>query len=201
MTEHPHEETVVCHECGATQQEPRGALRRLRRSGGAAAQVLDLRVPGARHDLRRAAQGDVPPLRLRQGPGNRHQDDARRQGGRGLLRRDPADDRLRYLRHQRHRARDRVPVAPLAGRLLHQGRQARPTWRRSSRTAARGSSSSTTRRRSCRSASTASASSTAPSSCVPWASRRTRRSCASSTRRSGSKPRARASSSSALPTK
>jgi len=34
---------------------------------------------------------------------------------RSLLRRVPADDRERNVHHQRHRARDRQPVAPLSG--------------------------------------------------------------------------------------
>ena len=107
--------------------------------------------------------------------------DARRQGGGGLLRRDPADDRQRHLRHQRHRARHRLAssTAPRASSSPRRGRA--PTSPRSSPTAAPGWSSSTTRRTCCRSASTASASSTAPSSCAPSASRPTSRSCASST--------------------
>ena len=44
--------------------------------------------------------------------------DPRRQGAGGLLRRNPADDRERHLHHQRHRARRRLPAAPLARRLL-----------------------------------------------------------------------------------
>ena len=184
MTDHPHEETVTCTDCGHHQQEPGDPLRHLRRSGRAAVQVLDLRVRRAGHDLRRAAQGDVPALRLRQGSGDRHPDDARRQGGGGLLRRNPADDRLRHLRHQRHRAGDRQSAPSEPGRLLHHAAASATISPRSSPTAAPGWSSSTTRRRSSRSASTASASSTARCSSAPSASRPTRRSCASSTRRS-----------------
>ena len=103
------------------QQEPRRALRHLRRPGRAAAQVLDPGVPGARHDLRRAAQGHLPPHRLRQGPRDRHAHDARRQGGGGLLRRHPADDGQRHVHHQRHRARHRLAAAPQPGRVLHPG--------------------------------------------------------------------------------
>ena len=58
-------------------------------------------------------------------PETGRQDDARRQGRGGLLRRHPADDRQRHVRHQRHRARHRLPAPPLARRLLHQGVGAR----------------------------------------------------------------------------
>ena len=196
MTDHPARGDGDLHRVRERQQEPGHPLRHLRRAGRAAVQVLDLRVRRAGHDLCRAAQGDVPALRLRQGPGDRYADDARRQGGGGLLRRDPADDRLRHLRHQRHRARHRQPAPPQSGRLLHQGRASAPISPRSSPTAARGWSSSTTRKRFSRFASTASASSTARSSCGPWVWRPTRRSCGSSTSRWVSASRAKASSSS-----
>ena len=124
MTAHPHEEMVTCLECGSQNKNRVVALRRLRQPGRAADQVLGRRVPGAGHDLLRAAQGHLPPLRLRQGPRDGRQDDAGRQGRGGLLRRHPADDRARHVRHQRHRARHRLPAAPLAGRLLH--RRSRP---------------------------------------------------------------------------
>ena len=100
-------------------------------------------------------------------PETGRQDDSRHQGAGGLLRRHPADGRSRHVHHQRHRARHRQPVAPLAGRVLPHGRQERSTSRRSFRTAARGWSSSTTRRTCCTSASTASASSWRRSSCGP----------------------------------
>ena len=90
---------------------------------GAEAEVRRRRVPGARHDLRRAAEGDDPPRRLEQGPRDRRQDHPRHQGAGGLLRRHPADDRERHVHHQRHRARHRVAAAPLAGRVLPLGRQ------------------------------------------------------------------------------
>ena len=109
------------HRLRRGQQEPRHQVRHLRQPGRAAAQVLDLRVPGARHDLRRAAQGHLPAVRLRQGSRDRDPHDARRQGGGGLLRRDPADDGQRHVHHQRHRARHRLPAPPQPGRLLHQG--------------------------------------------------------------------------------
>ena len=100
-------------------------LRRLRQPGRPADEVLRGRVPGAGDDLLGPPQGDLPPLRLRQGPGDGRQDDAGRQGRGGLLRRHPADDRARHVRHQRDRARHRVAAPPLAGRLLHEGVGAR----------------------------------------------------------------------------
>ena len=101
------------------------ALRRVRQPGRPADEVLGGRVPGAGHDLLGPAQGHLPALRLRQGPGHRRQDDARRQGRGSLLRRHPPDDRARDVRHQRDRARHRVAAAPFARRLLHEGVGAR----------------------------------------------------------------------------
>ena len=100
-------------------------VRRLRQPGRPADEVLRGRVPGAGDDLLGPAEGHLPPLRLRQGPRDGRQDDARRQGRGSLLRRHPADDRARHVRHQRHRARHRVPAPPFAGRLLHEGVGAR----------------------------------------------------------------------------
>ena len=51
-------------------------------------------------------------------PGHRREKHSRHQGTGSFLRRYSADDRQRHVRHQRHRARDRQPVAPLAGRVL-----------------------------------------------------------------------------------
>ncbi len=130
------------------------------------AEVRRRGVPGARHDLRRAAQGHDPPRRVEQGPGDGRQDHPRHQGAGGLLRRHPADDRARHVHHQRHRARDRLAAPPLAGRVLPRRGQALYASRRSSRTAARGWSSSTTRRTCSTSGSTASASSWRRCSCA-----------------------------------
>ena len=92
MTDHPHEETVTCTECGVVNKN---RVTKCDICGN----PVDLQlkysiagVPGARHDLRRAAQGHLPAVRLRQGSRDRHAHDARRQGGGGLLRRHPADD-------------------------------------------------------------------------------------------------------------
>ncbi len=101
----------VCDLCGTTVADE----AEVRRRG----------VPGARHDVRRAAQGDDPARRLEQGPGDGRQDDPRHQGAGGLLRRHPAHGRPRHLHHQRHRAGHRQPAPPVAGRLLpHRGQDA-----------------------------------------------------------------------------
>ncbi len=105
------------------ERRARRRVRHLRQHGRAEAQVRRRRVPGARHDLRRAAQGHDPARRLEQGPRDRRQDHPRHQGAGGLLRRHPADDRQRHVHHQRHRARHRVAAPPLAGRLLPLRRQ------------------------------------------------------------------------------
>ena len=105
----------------ALRPRQRGAGRRvrhLRANGRAEAQVRRRRVPGARHDLRRAPQGHHPPRGLEQGPRDRREDDPRHQGAGGLLRRHPADDRERHVHHQRDRARHRLAAAPVAGRVL-----------------------------------------------------------------------------------
>ncbi len=101
--------------CGASEQEPGHALRRLRQPGRPADEVLGRRVPGAGHDLlacrSRSPSASSSTTRTRR-PGVKH--DARRQGGGGLLRRHPADDRARHVRHQRDRARHRLAAPPLA---------------------------------------------------------------------------------------
>ncbi len=50
--------------------------------------------------------------------GDRQQDHPRHQGAGSLLRRHSADDAERHLHRERHRARDRFAVAPLARRVL-----------------------------------------------------------------------------------
>ena len=51
-------------------------------------------------------------------PETGRQEHPRHQGTGSLLRRNSADDRQRHVHHQRHRARHRQPVAPLARRVL-----------------------------------------------------------------------------------
>ena len=168
---------VLCPQCGKDEPRPRRRLRHLRPHGRDEAQVRRGRVPGARHDLRRAAEGHDPPGGLEQGPRDRRQDHPRHQGAGGLLRRHPADDGQRHVHHQRHRARHRS--ASSTGRRARSStpKTRRSTSRRSSRTAARGWSSSTTRRTCSTSASTASGSSWPRCSCA-------RSGCAAPTRSS-----------------
>ena len=119
-------------------------------------------VPAARPDLREPPARQGAPGDPRQGIAQA--DCQGSEGAGGVHGRDPAHDHHRFVHHQRHRARDRVPAAPLAGRVLRarprQDAQLRASCcsrRASSRTAARGSTSSSTRRTSCSSASTAAA--------------------------------------------
>ena len=183
MTDHPHEETVTCTQCGFVNKN---RVTKCDTCGN----PVDLHLEYSIADCQERGMTFAVPLKVTfrlfvydKDPETGRAHDARRQGGRGLLRRDPADERPRHLHRQRHRARDRLAscTARPASSSPRKGRA--PTSRRSSRTAAPGSSSSTTRRKSSRSASTASASSTAPCSCAPWGSRPTSRSCASSTPR------------------
>ncbi len=90
-------------------------IRQIRIRG---AEVRRRRVPPARHDLRRAAQGDAAPDRVRcrsRDPGPLRQG---HQGAGRLYGRHAADDGERHVHRQRHRARHRQPDAPLARRVL-----------------------------------------------------------------------------------
>ena len=51
---------IHCAKCGHLNENTPGHLRHLRRAGRPEAQVRRGRVPGARHDVRRAAQGHDP---------------------------------------------------------------------------------------------------------------------------------------------
>ena len=113
-----HVGDVLCHRCGTFNKNIVTFCNRCGDPGGPAVEVRRGRVRRARHDLRRPAQGHHPPDRLRQGRRNRRQNRPRHQGAGGLLRRNSADDRQRHLHHQRHRARHRFAVAPLARRVL-----------------------------------------------------------------------------------
>ena len=130
-----------------------------------AAEVRRRRVPAARHDLRRAAQGQAAPDRVRCERGDRRQVDQGRQGAGRLHGRHAVHDAERHLRHQRHRARHRLADASFAGRVL----RSRPGHARTPRAsccsppasfpiAAPGSTSSSTPRTSSMCASTAAAS-------------------------------------------
>ena len=82
------------------------------------AQVRHRRVPPARHDLRRAAQGDAAADRVRRRSGDAGQVRQGHQGAGRLHGRHAAHDAERHLHRQRHRARHRLADAPLAGRVL-----------------------------------------------------------------------------------
>ena len=83
-----------------------------------AAEIRRRRVPAARHDLRRAAEGDAAPDRVRCGRRYRRQVRQGHQGAGRLHGRHAADDEERHVHRQRHGARDRQPDAPLARRVL-----------------------------------------------------------------------------------
>ena len=172
------------------------------------AEVRRRRVPPARHDVRRADQGDDPAHGVRHARGRRaHR--ARHQRAGGLLRRDPADDGDRHVHHQRHRARRRLAARTAARASSSTTTRARrtraassSTRRASSRTAARGSTSSSTTRTSSTCASTGVARCTPR--CCSARSATARRSCSttstrprpSTSRRAASSRRASSTSSS-----
>ena len=81
-------------------------------------QVRRRGVHPARHDVRRAAEGEAAADRVRNGRGNRRPVGQGHQGAGRLHGRHPAHDRQGHLHRQRHRAGDRLADAPLAGRLL-----------------------------------------------------------------------------------
>ena len=109
----------------APQPEQGHDRRGLRDPGRAPPALHRGRMPGARADLRRPAQGDVPAEGLRQGErpdGEERPEgmaDPGHQGGGGLLRRHPPHDGQRDLHHQRHGARHRLAAPPFARGLLH----------------------------------------------------------------------------------
>ena len=134
---------------------------RIRQVRVRSAEIRRRRVPPARHDLCRAAQGDAAPHRVRYRRGDRRQVGQGHQGAGCLHGRHPAHDQQRHLHRQRHRARDRLADAPLARRVLR-SRQGQDPFLRASccsprasfRIAARGSTSSSTPRTSSMRAST-----------------------------------------------
>src|SRR5882724_9665486 len=80
-------------------------------------------MPGARHDVFRAAESHYSTDDLRQGSGHGRENHSRHQGTGSFLRRHSTDDRERHVCHQRYRARYRQPVAPFAGRVLRKRQQ------------------------------------------------------------------------------
>ena len=126
------------------------------------AEVRRRRVPPARHDLFRAAEGDAAPHRVRYRSGHRREVRQGHQGAGRLYGRHAVHDHERHIRRQRHRARHRLADASLAGRVLRsrQGQepfvgQAAVRCPHHSRIAVPGSTSSSTPRTSSMRASTA----------------------------------------------
>ncbi len=124
MTDHPHEETVTCTQCGFVNKN---RVTKCDTCGN----PVDLHLDYSIADCQERGMTFAVPLKVTfrlfvydKDPETGRAHDARRQGGRGLLRRDPADERSRYLHRERHRARDREPAAPLPRSVLHQGRPA-----------------------------------------------------------------------------
>ena len=75
-------------------------------------------MPPARHDLRRAAEGDAPPDRVRCRSGDRRQVGQGHQGAGRLYGRHAVHDLERHVRRQRHRARHRLADASQPRRVL-----------------------------------------------------------------------------------
>jgi hypothetical protein len=140
--------------------EERAARVRELRAGRAA--VRREGVPAARSHVRCPAARQGAPGDHGQGGGEAHAQGG--EGAGGLHGRDPAHDEHRLVRHQRHRARDRLAAAPLARACSSSTTAARRiprasccSRRASFPTAARGSTSSSIRRITSTSASTAGA--------------------------------------------
>ncbi len=81
-------------------------------------QIRRRRVPPARHDLCRAAQGHAASDRVRYRRRDRRQVGQGHQGAGCLHGRHSAHDQQRHLHRQRHRARHRLADASLARRVL-----------------------------------------------------------------------------------
>jgi len=93
-------------------------VHRVRQLHARQTQVRRGRVPSAGHDLCGTDQGDGASGGVGHQRGDRLPVHSRRQGARGVLRRDPADDRQRDLHHQRHREGGGEPAPPQSGRFL-----------------------------------------------------------------------------------
>ena len=98
------------------QREVQAGVSRLLAGRG---QVRGRGVHRARHDLRRAAQGQAPPRRLRGGRGAEAAQERHREGG--LSRRAADHDPARHVRHQRRGAGGGEPAPPVAGRGVRGG--------------------------------------------------------------------------------
>ena len=82
------------------------------------AEIRRRRVPPARHDLCRAAQGDAAADRVRYRRRDRRAFGQGHQGAGCLHGRHSAHDQQRHVHRQRHRARHRFADAPFARRVL-----------------------------------------------------------------------------------
>ena len=170
ITDPFHPGDVLCHKCGTYNTNTSRLLQQVRRPGRPAAEVRRGRVRRARHDLFRSAEGHHAPDRSTTRTRRPATSPSATSKNRKSSSASSADDRERHVHHQRHRARHRQPVAPLARRVLRDAPTTAPTSSaRSFLTADRGWSSNTTRRTCSTSASTASASSSARFSCAPSA--------------------------------
>ena len=151
----------------------RDRVARVRQLHARRAQVRRRRVPPARHDLRRAAQGHDPAGHLGRRSRERRALDQERQGAGGLLRRDPADDRATAPSWSTAPSGSSCRSCIARPACSSTTTRARPTpaascstRRASSRTAARGSTSSSTRATSSSCASTGGGSSTPRCCCA-----------------------------------
>ena len=115
---------VRCRAAGGVQvglPDPRffGARpARIRQLRAGDPEIRRRRMPAARHDLCRAAEGDAAPGRLGCRRGHRRALDPRHQGAGRLHGRHAVDDAQRHVHHQRHRAGHRLADAPQPGRVL-----------------------------------------------------------------------------------
>ena len=96
----------------------RARAARIRPLRAGDAEIRRRRMPAARHQLRRAAEGDAAPRRLGHRRGYRLALDPRHQGAGRLYGRHAADDAQRHVHHQRHRAGHRLADAPQPRRLF-----------------------------------------------------------------------------------
>ena len=119
-----HPGDVLCHKCGTFNKN---IVTFCNRCGDPVGLQLKYDVPECEERGMTYAAPLKVTIRLTvydKDPETGRQDHPRHQGAGSLLRRNSADDRQRHLHHQRHRARHRQPVAPLAGRVLRDAQPA-----------------------------------------------------------------------------
>ena len=83
-------------------------------------------MSAARHDLCRAAEGDLASHRVRRRSRNRREISQRHQRARCLYGRHAVHDDERHVHRQRHRARHRFADASFAGRVLRSRQRQEP---------------------------------------------------------------------------